>query len=970
MRLRDVRLVAGLLAVLGCAWPAQADVSDFIGKPVVAVRVESEGRPLADDRIRSLVATPMGSPLEMRAVRDSVTRLFSLSIYDDVRVSATASGAGVALVYDLVPQHPVDGIDFSGDDQPGIDAGRLRAVLLDRFGRSPQAGRVDAMARTVEETLRDNGYLRARVTPRVTVRHGEERTTLAFRIEPGVRARIGAISVEGTPGIPEAELLSRLELETGQPYERDHIVSRVERLLDSERKRGYYEARLSFTPTFSEDGRTAAIRLTALRGPVVRVVFAGDPVPSDRRDELVPVAREGAADEDLLEDASNRIEEFYRNQGYRDAAAPHTSEERNGELVVTFTVARGAQYRVDAIEMSGVNAVPLTELQSRLRVKAGQPYSSASLNADLTQIEELYRRSGFAAARAEATTEPRGDAGGAHVPILIRIRVSENTQTLVERVQFEGNQSVPETDLLPLVTLQTGQPYSLARLAQDRDALELKYVNLGYQFVSVDTRPGISADGRRADVVFVVREGPRVFVDRVLIVGNDRTRTAIIERELQFVSGDPLGLDAISESQRRLAALGLFRRARITQLGRNSDTRRDVLIAIEEAPLTTVGWGGGFEVRSRVVQSSGEGNVAAEKLSFAPRASFEIGRRNLFGTNRSVNLFTSASLYPKDSSVFANQDQAASPPGTVGWGFPQYRVLGQFRQPRLLGTAADFRVTGTFEQLIRSSFNFSRRSAAADLAVRLSRYVSASGGYQIQRTRVFNQKVDPALQRNIDRLFPKVRLSSFVASVIRDTRNDPVDPTGGQYISASGQVAGRAIGSQVGFLKSFVTAQTFRTLPGRRGIVFAASARLGAAVGFPTDAGSRDLPASERFFAGGDTTMRGFSRDRLGVSHTPFRDSDTIDDAGFPLGGDALLIFNGEFRVPVRTSVKVVGFADVGNVFKTVSGVTFGELRPALGVGFRYKSPVGPLRFDLGFKVPKRAGEDRTAWFITFGEAF
>ena len=969
MRRHLGRLVVALSAMMACAGPAHADVSDFLGKPVVSVRVESEGRLLSDDRIRSLVATPMGAPLAMRAVRDSVTRLFSLSIYDDVRVSAMASGAGVALVYELVPQHPVDTIDFSGDDQPGIDAGRLRAVLLDRFGRTPQAGRVDAMARAIEETLRDNGYLRARVTPGVHVRHDDERTTLAFRIEPGVRARLGAITVEGTPGMSEADLRSALELETGQPYERDRIVSRVERLLDSERKRGYYEARLSVAPSFSEDGRTASLRLTALRGPVVRVVFAGDAVPADRRDELVPVAREGAADEDLLEDASNRIEEFYRNQGYRDAAAPHTSVERNGELVVTFTVARGAQYRVDGVELTGVNALPLAELQARLRVKAGQPYSAASLNADLTQLEELYRRSGFAAARAEATTEPRADASAAHVPVLIHIRVTENTQTLVESVRIEGNQSVGAADVLSSVGLQTGQPYSLAKLAQDRDAIELKYVNLGYQFVSVETRPGLSADGRRADVVFVVREGPRVFVDRVLIVGNTRTRTATIERELQFASGDPLGLDAISESQRRLAALGLFRRARITQLGRNSDTRRDVLVAIEEAPLTTVGWGGGFEVRSRVVQSSGEGNVAAEKLSFAPRASFEIGRRNLFGTNRSVNLFTSASLYPKDSPVFANQDQA-SPPGTVGWGFPQYRVLGQFRQPRILGSAADFRLTGTFEQQIRSSFNFSRRSAAADLAVRLTRYVSASGGYQIQRTRVFNQKVDPAQQRDIDRLFPKVRLSSFVGAIIRDTRNDPVDPTGGQYYSASGQLAGRAIGSQVGFLKSYVTAQSFRTLPGRRGIVFAASARLGAAFGFTNDAGSRDLPASERFFAGGDTTMRGFSRDRLGVTHTPFRDSDTIDAAGFPLGGDALLIFNGEFRVPVRTSVKVVGFADVGNVFKTVSGVSVNALRPALGVGFRYKSPVGPLRFDLGFKVPRRAGEDRTAWFITFGEAF
>ncbi|MEQ1728468.1 MAG: BamA/TamA family outer membrane protein, partial [Vicinamibacterales bacterium] len=708
------------------------------------------------------------------------------------------------------------------------------------------------------------------------------------------------------------------------------------------------------------------LRLTALQGPTVRVVFAGDAVPENRRDELVPLAREGSADEDLLEDSSNRIEEFFRVQGYRDASAPHTRQETDGQLIVTFTVAKGAQYRVGAVEISGSTAVTADELASQLRVRAGQPFSAAALDADLTQLEEAYRRIGFASARAEATTESRPAAADQHVPVAIRIQIAENLQTVVNSVRVEGNASVPESELTSVAGLGPGRPYSLGRLAVDRDALELKYANLGFQNATVETRPGISADSRRADVVFVVREGPRVFVDHVLIVGNTRTKTATIERALQLRAGDPIGLEAISESQRRLAALGLFRRARITQLGRGDERQRDLLVAVEEAPLTTIGWGGGIEVRPRVVRTD---DVATERLEFAPRASFEVGRRNLFGTNRSVNLFTSASLHPRGSPVFANQGQTIAT-DTGGWGFPEYRVLGQFRQPRVLGSNADFRVTGTVEQQIRSSFNFSRRSTAAELAIRLPRSISASGGYQIQRTRVFNQNVEESQQRDIDRLFPKVRLSSFLGSIIRDTRNDPVDPTTGQYLSANGQLAGRAIGSEVGFVKSFFTVQAFRALPGRRGVVVAASTRVGAAVGFPSEAGSRDLPASERFFAGGDTTVRGFARDRLGVRRDPTRESDTIDNAGFPLGGNALVLLNGELRVPVWSGVRVVTFADVGNVFKTVSDVSVRELRTALGVGFRYKSPVGPIRFDLGFKVPRRSNESRVEWFITFGEAF
>src|SRR5262249_21625373 len=160
-----------------------------------------------------------------------------------------------------------------------------------------------------------------------------------------------------------------------------------------------------------------------------------------------------------------------------------------------------------------------------------------------------------------------------------------------------------------------------------------------------------------------------------------------------------------------------------------------------------------------------------------------------------------------------------------------------------------------------------------------------------------------------------------------DTRDDQVEPGSGHYWSANGQLAARAIGSQVGFIKSYMTAQTFRTLPRVRRAVLALDARLGLADGFPRDVAdldehgqpkrddsgnvlmirSTDLPASERFFAGGDTTVRGFALDTLGAP-------ETISN-GFANGGNGLVIFNAELRVPVRSGVSAVGFIDAGNVF-------------------------------------------------------
>jgi outer membrane translocation and assembly module TamA len=321
-------------------------------------------------------------------------------------------------------------------------------------------------------------------------------------------------------------------------------------------------------------------------------------------------------------------------------------------------------------------------------------------------------------------------------------------------------------------------------------------------------------------------------------------------------------------------------------------------------------------------------------------------------------------------------------PGEVGkgFGFSEYRVLGTFREPRVLGTAADAYLTATIEQQSRTSFNFARRAFSAEAGRRLSRVVSVSGNYQIQHTELFDEKINPEDKLLVDRLFPQVLLSSFSVATIRDTRDDPLDPTAGRYLSANAQIASRKIGSEVGFLKTYFTAQMFRVAPRTPRVVLAGSARLGMAVGFIRDVlvtlpdGSttvetlRDLPASERFFAGGDTTVRGFVLDGLG---TPA----TIDSDGFPIGGNGLVIFNLEARVPLHGGLGVVGFFDTGNVFALTSDINLTELRSSVGFGVRYKSPIGPIRLDLGFKTHRNliatgVREPLTALHISLGQAF
>ena len=970
-------LLAGL-CLAGTASAARADVADYLGKVVVSVALEAEGRALADPRIDEAIQNHVGQPLLMREVRESLVHLLSLGRFEDVVVRASTAPGGVAISFDLVPVHPIERVSFSGADVPGVDEGRLRRLVTERYGGLPTAGRAPEAARLVEDQLKTSGYLRATVSPRLEVLHAPDRSTLWFDLAPGERTRVGEIKMDGV--VRAREILSALRLAPGRPFERDVIDERAAEYISDRRDDGYYEARLSVDAELVDNDRVANLTIAASDGPRVRLVFAGDVLPSGERETLVPVAREGSTDEDLLEDASNNIEEYLHAQGYRDATAPHAREQTEGELRLTFTVKRGRLYRVARVEISGNVAVPLAELSSLVRLKELDPFSETVLDADAGAIEDLYRRLGFAAVdvRAGVDALPAETPGppGPEIPVVVRVIINEGARTIVTSIRFTGAQVIPEATLLASIGLRPGQPFFVSQTAADRDALLFQYANLGFRNASVRVTPVLSADRTQADVVFAVNEGSQVKVGHILIGGNTRTRRETIEREIQLKPGDPMGLTAVNESQRRLAALGLFRRTRIAEVAHGDEFTRDLLVTVEEAPVTTLGYGGGLEVGYRIRQTEDE--AAEERLELAPRAFFDIGRRNLFGRNRSINLFTRISLRPRDEVTLVEPDPDTPlpvPQAQSEFGFSEYRVLGTYREPLVFGTPADAFLNLNFEQQARSSYDFRRRAFSAELTRRLSRTVSIGGNYQIQRTEVFDERVDPSEKPLVDRLFPQVRLSSFSGSIVRDTRDDPLNTRDGEYLSANGQLAAQAIGSEIGLAKSYFTAQMFRPAPRLPRAVVALSARLGIAKGFPL----KDLPASERFFAGGDTTVRGFALDQLGRPETIDEDgtviAGTIDANGFPLGGNAVVILNGELRLPVFGSLDAVGFIDTGNVFARTSYVDITQLRSAVGFGIRYRSPVGPIRVDLGFKInpgflAPGAPERLTALHISLGQAF
>ncbi|MDQ3347623.1 MAG: hypothetical protein M3545_06615, partial [Acidobacteriota bacterium] len=605
-----------------------AGAAAYIGKTIVEIRLVSEGRPAVDAAAADLIETRAGEPLSMAAVRESITHLFGLGRFQDVRVDASDVPGGVLLRYDLVPLHTVQRVDFrlatgarepDGGKRLGLDAGLLRRTMVNRYGASPPVGRAPEVSRTLEQLYAEHGFLRAAVSPVAIEEHDPDRTLLAFEIAPGPRAVVGAVQIEGTPAERREEFLARVHAVPSAPYRPLDISAGLSSYVRGLHRSGRYEASASYRARPSPDGTVVDLTLFVQTGRRVTVAYRGDPIPRDRLAELVPLAREGSVAEDLIEDSVQRIKQYLNQQGYWKAEATVDRDEGDGTLAIVFTIRRGAQYRVArGVDVHGNRSVPIEQLRPAL-VKLGNNdiFVESSLGEAVRAIAGQYQRLGYAQAKIGAASnelDPPAPGQGLVKPV---ITINEGPLTVVGDVEFEGAASLAEDQLRPLLTSLPGTPYYEPRIAADRDRVVLEYRNRGFDSVNVVVVPTLSADGRRAELTFRINEGQQTIIDHILIIGNTRTDQRVIRRELLLEEGKPLGLEDVAESQRRLGALGLFRRFRIEELAHGTSATKDVLITVEEAAATTFSYGGGLEVTRLLVETQAGG--ARERLDFAPR---------------------------------------------------------------------------------------------------------------------------------------------------------------------------------------------------------------------------------------------------------------------------------------------------------------------------------------------------------------
>jgi outer membrane protein insertion porin family len=885
-----------LLALLASLTPPAADAPPLEGETLASIRIEA--RPEEVRRLAQYVEMRPGEPLRAAAVRRAVELFHATGDYEDVVVEAARGPSGIDLVFRPVPAPLLSEVRVAGSAV--LHAAEVRKIARLRARDPLWPSRLEEASRDVALALVDRGYLEARVGGSAD-RHGAVADAV-FAVRPGPLVRVGGATIEGTGGAWRG-LRERIRPRPGQVFRRPAAVAAAERMRRDLVAAGRWRARVELEETYDPAAGRMGLVFRAAPGPRMRVETRGARVTDRLRHALEDRLREGGLASDALEQGRELVEDDFRRRGYRAVAVSNHEEAGPDSATVIYDVGPGPVARVRAVAVDGFpDQAPL------LKTRPGAPVEDRLIDEDARTLARALEHRGYAQARVEAETPE----GGGEIPVVFRVHAG-NLST-VGSFAVRSPAPLPAGAELKELRMREGEPYRVADLARDRASVLSAYRNAGYLQAEVVPEVSLPPEGGPVRVVLRVAPGPRTQVDHIVIAGLQATREAVVRRELTLEEGGPLGLQKVLESQRRLGALGIFQKVSFSELDPESTAARSVVVTAAEAPRTTVAYGIGYAERDRL------------------RFSTEATRRNLFGLDRSITTFARIS-------------------------FRGSRLLTTFREPYLFGHHNELFVTGFREEEDRDSFDFVRYGGLLQTARTLSPAWSVIVRYAFQETTIFNIEVP---LDEVDRQFRSTTFSGPSASVVNDTRDDPLDPHRGRFIGADVQLSHAVLGGD-SFLKGFLQAATYQRLGART--LLALSGRLGLGRTFGLDQPLR-LPLPDRFFAGGDYSMRGFGVDLVG----PLVRS--ASGKLVPTGGNGLLLGGAELRYDAGRRLSAAAFTEAGNVYALVSGITLGDLRYTAGLGLRYKSALGPLRIDWGYKLDRRAGEKPYHVHLTIGHAF
>ena len=957
-----------------------AMMADYEGKLVEAIQLP--GVPDRDrEHLLQLLAQKVGQPLSRDQVRESIRALFATGRFVDIQAEVEPSASGVALTFVTLPNLFVGAISVEGAPaRPNLNQIVNGSKL--QLGELHNAEKLGRAIENIRRLMQENGYYRARVTADTKTNAATQQVDITFRVVAGEAAHVGAVNVTGTANLSAEQIRNIAGMQPGERVTAARVSNSLRRLRKKFQKQQRVLSQVSIAlQQYQPASNSVDYTFQIDPGPVVVIYVQGFHVSRGLLKHEIPVYEENAIDDDLLNEGKRNLLDYLQTRGHFDAKVEFKKEIDPKSVHVIYLVDPGPLHRLGLIEITGITNKSYfrpEDIRSRLQIQSATPllshgrYSGILLKSDVATLEGLYRSNGFR--EAQIQTKVEDDYKGVANHLAVHLNIVEGPQTLVSGLHIAGSESILAS-ALPELETRVGQPFSEQNLASDREKILTYYFNRGFPNATLDITIQPTPEQKdREDVTYTIQEGERFSVDQVMVSGLDHTRDYIVQREIQVHAGDPLSQADLLDTQTKLYDLGIFNEVdTAVQNPEGTDPQKNVLVQVQEAKRYTFTYDVGLEFQTGQPAGSSEPQGST---GVSPRVGFDVTRLNLGGRNQTVTF---------QSHV----------------GRLQQRGLISYTIPKLFDNDK-FKLIFTIfydNSLDVATFTSQRWEGKVDLRQQINKPSFIVYRFDYRRVKASNFATDfsPAL---VPQLSLPARVSGPGFTYIRDKRDNPLESTRGTYFTLDASAASTYFGSEADFGRALSQHSTYYAFGGKPGhqFVFARSTTIGLEQPFggtkvlspgtcPLNAADEPtctiatIPLPEQFFAGGGNSHRGFGLNEAGP-----RDP----DSGFPVGGTALFVNSLELRLP-PVSLPWLGpgfgfaiFHDMGNVFTAGHDMIKGLLRwhqadPGLclssggtanqqclnqfnasgydytshgvGVGLRYKTPIGPLRFDFGYNL-------------------
>jgi outer membrane protein insertion porin family len=964
--------------------PTATSIPNFPGSPMgklapyngqnvssiqVAGRIDVDSAKFAPQFVQKL-----DQPFSEKDVDQTAAAIQSAGKFRGMRIDVNPEPKGVRVIYVVQPAVYYGIFKFPGAEQ--FSYARLLQVSNYPVQAPFNSAEVEQDRQALLKFYRQEGYFQAGVQSQTEV-EPHAIVNVSFPATLGRHAKFGEIVIEGASAPQQEKLRHALQtlcarlrtaaIRPGKTYHYSTLAKGTNYLQNQLHKEGFLGADVKLAGAeYHADTNRADIHFSVKTGPTVKVDIKGVHLWPWTRKSLLPEYQGIGVDQESVAEGTQALSSYFQKKGYFDVKVDSQFHRGPGHDTVLYSIDKDSKHKVEDVKLTGNRQVSSDKLKPQIAVQKEHLFSVGKFSNQLVEdsvknLKAVYESEGFSS--VTVTPEVKHKGGN----IYVTFRVDEGPRDIVASLKVEGADTFPPSKYAPDgLKLAAGQPYSQARVKDDRTTIVANYLRAGYLNSSFrETANTVSKnEPHRINVVYHIYEGPRVLTGDIVTLGRLHTDQELINREVSNLKPEkPLTeTDLMTAGSKLYDQTGVFDWAEVdpkTQV--TTQTTEDVLVKVHEAKKNDFTYGFGFEVINRG-GSIPSGTVALpnlppvglptnfktnQKTFWGPRGTFQYTRNDFRGKGESLS-FTGFGGRLRQSGAF-------------------YYINPNFRW-------TDWRATSSFSA-VHDAENPIFSSQQETGGVQIQRYIDRAQKttlflrYQFSQTNLTNVLI-PDLVLPADR---NVQLSTFAVNTTRDTRDNILDSHRGWLETIELDENSTKVGSSVNFAKMTAQVANYRPVfPDRT--IWANSIRIGLAQPYSN---SR-VPLSEEFFTGGGNTLRGFPLDGAGpqrqVRVCPNGASTCNTFIQVPAGGHEMLILNSELRIPlsfIKDGLGVVPFYDGGNVFPVVGFNQFTSLYSNnVGIGFRYATPVGPIRVDFGRNLNPVPGINAFQYFISIGQAF